>query len=243
MEDAKDDLFSRRSGEVEPFHFDDAVVRVFADMVRRSVPGYEQLVALSGLLGRRFVQPGTGVYDLGCSLGAATLSLLDRVSDPSCRFTAIDSSQAMIDALSARLQGTGLDDRVFPVCADASSVPIENASLVVLNLTLQFIPLEERLALLKRVRHGLVPGGALILSEKIRPVDPEEERLVTELHEDFKRANGYSELEISRKRAALERVLVPEAPELHLERLKEAGFPHCTRWYQCLNFVSFVAWT
>lgn len=243
MEDAKDDLFSRRSGATQPFRFDDAVARVFPDMVRRSVPCYEQLVLFSGLIGRRFVLPDTTIYDLGCSLGAVTLSLLDQEREPSCRYFAVDSSPAMIDTLTARLQGRGLDDRVTPVCADASSVPIENASLVVLNLTLQFIPPEQRLPLLRRVFGGLVPGGALILSEKIRVGDSDGERVLTELHEDFKRANGYSELEISRKRASLEQVLIPEEAEVHFKRLRDAGFPHCTRWFQCLNFNSFLAWT
>lgn len=241
-EDAKDELFSHPSRDTEPFQFDAAVVRVFPDMVGRSVPCYDELVRLSGLLGRRFVSPGTNVYDLGCSLGAVTLSLLEQAPDSPCRFVAVDSSSAMIDKLASRLQTAGLGERVTAVCADAESVPLENASLVVLNLTLQFIPPEHRLALLSRIRHSLVPGGALILSEKTRAADPEEDRLMTALHEEFKRANGYSELEISRKRAALEQVLIPEEPGLHLERLSKAGFPHCARWFQCLSFVSFVGW-
>jgi tRNA (cmo5U34)-methyltransferase len=242
-EDAKDELFSGPGREGEPFRFDSAVVRVFPDMVGRSVPCYDQLVGLSGLLGRRFVSPGTNVYDLGCSLGAVTCSLLEHVPDISCRLVAVDNSSAMIETLTARLQGMGLGGRVTPVCAEAESIPIENASLVVLNLTLQFIPPEQRLPLLSRIRRSLVPGGALILSEKVRATDPDEDRLLTALHEDFKRANGYSELEIGRKRAALEQVLIPEEPELHLKRLREAGFPHYARWFQCLSFVSFVAWT
>jgi tRNA (cmo5U34)-methyltransferase len=241
--DARDALFVGPGRETEPFRFDAAVVGVFPDMVGRSVPCYAQLVQLSGLLGRRFVSPGTNVYDLGCSLGAVTLSLLGQVPDRSCRFLAVDSSAAMIEALATRLREAGLEQRVTPVCADAVSVPIRNASLVVLNLTLQFIPPEQRLALLSRIRRSLIPGGALILGEKVRTADPQEDHLLTALHEDFKRANGYSELEISRKRAALEQVLIPEEPELHLERLREAGFPHCARWFQCLSFVSFVAWT
>jgi tRNA (cmo5U34)-methyltransferase len=241
--EAKDDIFSRPRDEPGPFRFDAAVARVFPDMVRRSVPAYEQLVTLSALIGRRFVQPRTSVYDLGCSLGAVTLALLDQVPDRSCKFVAVDSSSEMIVALEDRLRETLHEDRVGALCADAASLPIENASLVVLNLTLQFIPREQRLNLLERIRAGLVPGGALILSEKVRVADSQEQRVLTALHEDYKRAHGYSELEISRKREALEHVLIPEEPELHLERLREAGFTHCMCWFRCLNFVSFLAWT
>jgi tRNA (cmo5U34)-methyltransferase len=239
----KDDLFSRPRDAADRFRFDEAVARVFPDMVRRSVPGYEQLVDLTGLIGRRFIRPDTRVYDLGCSLGATTLSLVGQASGERCEFIALDNSPAMVEALAARLRDQGTRGRVHVVCADAGSVAIENASLVVLNLTLQFIAPRRRLALLRRIRRGLVPGGALILSEKIRPSEPAEDRLLRVLHEDFKRANGYSELEISRKRAALERVLIPEDPGRHLQRLQEAGFAHGARWFQCLNFVSFLAWT
>ena len=149
----------------------------------------------------------------------------------------------MISALSDRLRGTAERERVNPVCADLASVLVEDASLVVLNLTLQFIPPERRTDLLRAVRRGLVPGGALILSEKVCSGDPAEERLLAALHEDFKRANGYSELEISQKRAALERVLIPDTPEVLLDRLGDAGFAHRLRWFQCLGFISVLAWT
>ncbi|MEA3274184.1 MAG: carboxy-S-adenosyl-L-methionine synthase CmoA [Pseudomonadota bacterium] len=241
--DAKDDLFSRHRDAGAGFRFDNAVARVFPDMVRRSVPCYPQLVELTGLLGERFIRPGTRCYDLGCSLGAVTLSIMERVPEPTCQFVAVDNSPAMVAALAGRLRGTPARERVNAVCADLSSVRIENASLVVLNLTLQFIRPDRRLGLLSDIRRALVPGGALILSEKIRAADPEADRLLTVLHEDYKRARGYSELEISRKRAALDQVLIPDDLELHQERLHRAGFRRSLRWFQCLNFVSFLAWT
>ena len=239
----RDELFARPCESLAPFRFDDAVARVFPDMVSRSVPCYRQLVELTGLVGARFLRPGTRAYDLGCSLGAVTLALLGRMSDEHCEIVAVDKSPAMLFALAQTLREVPRRRVVWPVCADLGGVRIENASLVVLNLTLQFIPPDQRLDLLRRIRAGLAPGGALILSEKVCSPDPAEQELLTRLHEDFKRANGYSELEISQKRAALERVLVPETPEQHLRRLDLAGFRHTTRWFQCLNFVSLLSWT
>lgn len=238
---AKDDLFSRPRDPVPPFRFDEAVARVFPDMVSRSVPCYEELVRLTGLVGGRFLTPATRCYDLGCSLGAVSLALRAEAAARGCIIVAVDNSPAMVAALAARLGG----DRgpVRPVCADLASVRVAEASLVVLNLTLQFVPPERRLAVLSGIREGLVPGGALILSEKVRAADAHEERLLGALHEDFKRANGYSELEISQKRAALERVLVPDTLETHAERLAAAGFAGSLCWFRCLGFVSVVAWT
>jgi tRNA (cmo5U34)-methyltransferase len=239
----KDDLFAAPREPVPPFRFDAEVARVFADMASRSVPGYGQLVELTGLVGARFLRPGTRGYDLGCSLGAVSLALVERTAGLACEVVAVDKAPAMVSALAACLRGVPAAERIRPVCADLGSVRIADASLVVLNLTLQFIPPDERVALLRRIRAGLLPGGALILSEKIRSDDPAEQTILTALHEDFKRANGYSELEIGQKRTALERVLIPDTPQRLQARLAEAGFRQVVRWFQCLNFVSLLAWT
>jgi tRNA (cmo5U34)-methyltransferase len=239
-----DDLFDRAAGPVRPFEFDADVARVFPDMVRRSVPGYAELVGLSGLIARRVAGPGARCYDLGCSLGAVTRSIL-RQTGPDVSVVAVDNAPAMIEGLQARLAAEAETDmtRVETLCADIRSITIEGASLVVLNLTLQFVPIEERLGLLQRIRAGLVPGGVLILAEKFAaPVGRESDWLTT-LHEDFKRANGYSELAIARKRTALEQVLIPESLEEHEQRLAEAGFAGSVRWFQSLNFVAWLAWT
>lgn len=237
-----DDLFDRPERPVRPFEFDADVARVFPDMVRRSVPGYAELVGLSGLIARRVARPGSRCYDLGCSLGAVTRSIL-RQAGPEVSVVAVDNAPAMVEGLRARLADVPGAERVEPVCADVRSVPIEQASLVVLNLTLQFLAVDERLPLLERIRAGLLPGGVLILAEKIAVPDGPAGGLLTALHEDFKRANGYSEMAISGKRTALEQVLVPDSVETHEQRLREAGFGGSCRWFQSLNFVAWLAWT
>ncbi len=241
-QDERDRLFTAAEYPDAPFVFDDRVARVFSDIVRRSVPGYEDLVALTGLLGARYLRPGSRCYDLGCSLGAVTRAVLEAAPTCPCDIVAVDSSPAMMAGLRARLAGLPGAGRVSPVCADLHDVAIADASLVVLNLTLQFVAPERRLALLTRVRAGLRPGGVLILAEKVRGADDLEERLLVDLHHGFKRAMGYSGLEIARKRAALERVLVPDTVAVHEQRLREAGFSQQLRWFQCLNFVAWLAW-
>ncbi len=118
---------------------------------------------------------------------------------------------------------------------------VENASLTILNFTLQFIPPADRLPLLSNIARGTRTGGVLVLSEKIRFEDPVVERELVALHEAFKRENGYSDLEISRKRTALEKVLIPEKLDTHQDRLREAGFSRSQVWLQCFNFASLLA--
>lgn len=239
----KDRIFAQAGTQPGSFQFDEAVARVFPDMIRRSVPGYTTIIPMTGVITSRFARPGTNLYDLGCSLGASTLAMRHGAAHPTCRVIAVDNSAAMVERCRHHL---ALDDHPLPVdlrCEDILQTDVINASVVTLNFTLQFVPPDQRAGLLRQIREGMVDGGALILSEKVRFEDSEEQQWQGLLHHDFKRANGYSDLEISQKRSALEQVLVPETLAEHRRRLLDAGFARVILWYQCFNFVSLVALT
>lgn len=235
----RDRLFAGSAAQAGDFVFDDAVAAVFPDMIKRSVPGYPAIINMIQLLAEEYAQAGSTLLDLGCSLGASTAALALGSADRDCQVTGIDNAPAMLERAQAMLSSR--HPGIQWVCADVRQVPIEDASVVVLNFTLQFLPLADRLELLKRIKAGLRPGGILILSEKISGQDAVADALLTEMHHAFKRANGYSQLEISRKRTALENVLVPETLEAHQARLREAGFSRSDPWFQCFNFMSLVA--
>ncbi len=236
--EATDALFAAAEPPSD-FVFDAQVARVFADMLRRSVPGWPELLRTLGVVAARLQVPDRPVYDLGCSLGATSAALLARL--PQARIVAVDNAPAMLEGLRERLAEPVAAGRVKPVCADIREVPVNDAGLIVLNLTLQFIPCAERLYLLKRLRRGLVRGGTLILVEKVIWPDADTDALMDGLHQDFKRAQGYSALEIARKRAALDAVLIPDDIETHEQRLRRAGFQRVERWFQCFNFIGWVA--
>ena len=237
----RDQLYAQPLAAVADFRFDENVVKVFPDMINRSVPGYSTLVNLLGVLALNYVQPGSRIYDLGCSLGASTLSMMHHLQGIECHYVAVDNSAAMIERAKALLPPAEAGQEVSLICADIQDVIIKDASVVVMNFTLQFLNPEERLAILQNIYRGLRPGGVLILSEKIQLPQPEQDQRFIELHHQFKKANGYSDLEISQKRSALEKVLIPESIETHSGRLLEAGFARVDTWYQCLNFVSLLA--
>ena len=87
----------------------------------------------------------------------------------------------------------------------------------------------------------MIQGGALILAEKIKFNDPEQQQSMTLLHHEFKKYQGYSDLEVAQKRASLENVLVPNTEEEHIERLLNAGFSSAQLYIRCLNFASILA--
>ncbi len=236
-----DDIYASPIGDLPAFRFDDTVVGVFPDMIKRSVPGYSTIIAMTGLLASRHAKPGSRCYDLGCSLGASTLAMRQHITAEDCRIVGVDNSAAMIEQCHKVIARDTESVAVDLVCDDIEAVTIEDASVVVLNFTLQFIPVERRAPLLQRISDGLRPGGILILSEKVLFADPHLNALNIELHHDFKRANGYSDLEIAQKRQALENVLVPETLDDHKERLATAGFGSADVWFQCFNFASLVA--
>jgi tRNA (cmo5U34)-methyltransferase len=239
----KDRLFETEILETGDFVFDDRVVSVFPDMINRSVPGYSLVVPMIGLLARQFAQDHSNLYDLGCSLGAVSLAMRSAVRASDARILAVDNSPGMIRQLAAKLEekrGSGLLE-VQPLHQDILETPIENASVVVLNFTLQFVEPSLREGLLQRIAGGLNPGGVLILSEKVRFDDPAEQALQIQWHHEFKRAQGYSDLEIARKRDALENVMRPDSLPQHHHRLKMAGFSQVYQWFQGFNFVSMIA--
>jgi len=237
----RDKIYASPQSMIVDFAFDEKVAGVFPDMIRRSVPGYETVITLLGLLAEQYAQPDSRVYDFGSSLGAATLSMRQRISHDSCRIIAVDNSTAMTERCRSILAQEEHPVAVDVVCADIRDIKVEQASLVVLNFTLQFIPPEQRQALLDQIYTGLLPGGVLVLSEKLAFSDAEEQAFQQQMHLAFKKANGYSEMEISQKRTALENVLIPDSIEVHQQRLQQAGFSCSYRWFQCFNFVSLVA--
>jgi len=224
-----------------PFEFSEQVVRVFPDMIERSVPGYRLLLELTALPVQRAAMPGTRIYDLGCSLGAATLAARRAVQAEGVSIIAVDNAPGMVARCREIMAGDNSRVPVEVIEADIGELAIENASVVLLYFTLQFLPLAARDALIRRIHEGLVPGGLLLLAEKLVFESEPNQCWLDTHHHDFKRAQGYSDLEIARKRQALENVLIPEARQAHHARLTGAGFGSVIDWFQCFNFAAFAA--
>lgn len=237
----QDTLYANPLAQVSQFSFDQSVVDVFPDMIKRSVPGYATIINMIGNLAERYAQPNSTCYDLGCSLGAATLSMRHRIRAANCNIIGIDNSAAMIARCQQVIAADSGEIAVELLQGNIQDITINTASIAVLNFTLQFIPVDERLSVLRNIHEGLLPNGVLILSEKVCFDDEPHQQLMTELHHNFKRANGYSDLEIAQKRSAIENYLVPETLDAHRQRLRHAGFQSVDVWFQCFNFASLIA--
>jgi tRNA (cmo5U34)-methyltransferase len=234
-----DNLYAKSRKVVPPFEFNQQVATVFQDMISRSVPGYALALDLIGLATAEHSQESTNCYDLGCSLGASALKIQQHAAR-GCKVIAIDNSAAMIEKCKQQLTQLGLADQIELQCQDINETPISNASVVVLNYTLQFIEKSARAPLLSKIYHGMRNQGVLILSEKTTHSSPEIQELLNTLHLNFKRQQGYSELEIAQKRSSLEKVLIAEHEKEHIHRIKSVGFTQVSVINKALNFTTFM---
>lgn len=254
MNDQSDNIYKSKIGAVKPFEFNREVTQVFDDMIRRSVPGYAQVLRYLPTLVRTVLKKmptaaqSQRYYDLGCSLGAGLAAMaegVDRslVTKNAFNFIGLDNSAPMITQAQSLLEPV-FDEYELSLELSQQDVLKHKflpADLVLLNFTLQFIELQKRDALIGDIYTALQPGGYLVLSEKLKFEQPLANDLLTEIHHQFKSDQGYSDLEISQKRDAIDNVLIPETLDDHERRLRAAGFKVVTPWLQNMQFVSILA--
>jgi len=236
----RDELFKAPLTQVAGFEFNEDTVRVFDDMLHRSIPFYDEIQRMILDYAGQFYQPKTAVYDLGCSTGtliatlAANLPHIDRL-------VGVDNSEPMIRTARERLNALQLPPPIELLCQDLRETPIENASVAVMSYTLQFIRPLYRVKTVRRIYEGLEPGGIFLLSEKVLEDSTYLSQTFVDMYYRFKRRQGYSEMEISQKRERLENVLIPYKMGEQRELLAEAGFQQAEVFFKWNNFASFIA--
>lgn len=237
----RDQVFATTGERLSDFRFNREVATVFDDMVGRSVPFYDEIQRMIVEVAADFARPGTRLYDLGCST-ATTLAALDARVKPDVDFVGVDNSAPMLAQARSKLDALGSSRKLELICADLHEGPaIENASVVCLILTLQFVRPLHRERLIRRVAEGLLDGGCLLLVEKVTSSNTTLNRLFIDYYYELKRRNGYSELEITRKREALENVLIPYRMEENRKLLLDAGFTHVEEMFRWYNFSTSIA--
>jgi tRNA (cmo5U34)-methyltransferase len=239
-EDRKDTLFDVASIP-EDFVFNERVVEVFDDMLDRSIPHYQEVIKASAQLLQTFLVPGDRLYDLGCATGTSLLLLCRLLSDKEVHFIGLDNSQPMLDKARLKAELYGKQDSLSFLLEDITAFDQAGAGALILNYTLQFIRPLQRQAFLSRLFDSLRPGGVLLISEKVISHDPRLNRQFIDNYHQFKKSRGYSELEIAKKREALENVLIPFSVEENKAMLEKAGFTSVETYFRWFNFASLVA--
>ncbi len=239
--DKKDKVFETEK-IIKDFSFNSEVASVFDDMVSRSVPYYDEMQRMVGELAKDYAKSNSNIYDIGCSTGT-TISLLDNViGEKDIKFIGIDNSQEMLAKAETKLEKLNLKNNYeFKVQDINKEIYLENASVVTMLLTLQFVRPLNRESIMKKIYEGLNKDGCLMMIEKVTSEDTTFNRLFIEHYYDFKRNNGYSEIEISKKREALENVLIPYRMEENFDLLKLVGFKRIEVFFRWYNFCAIIA--
>lgn len=242
VEARRDELFSSPMERVSDFNFGRDTARVFDDMLGRSVPFYEEVQHMMAEIAHQVCGNRPRILDLGCST-ATTLCLLgDRLRDREPRLVGLDNSPAMLEQAREKLEAAGLGGAVELLEADLNDpLELETTDLVILNLTLQFVRPLKREGLIRGIHESLTPGGALILVEKVLGESSLLNRMYVDLYHEFKQRKGYSELEVSQKREALENVLIPYRISENVELLNRSGFDLVDVFFRWYNFAGFLA--
>lgn len=240
MNNNKDTIFEQQFQTVKAFAFDQQVTDVFEDMIKRSVPGYDSILKSIAMFCMQYAQKESNIYDLGCSLGAVAMTAAMATKEKDCHVIGVDTSKPMLDKCQKLINQKELNEQITLLLQDIIELPIKNASVVISNFTLQFIPKADRLAVIENIYHGLEKGGVFILSEKFKGNAKDDAFLIDHYHA-YKKLNGYSNKEIQRKRNALKDVLIPDSLKEIENRLNSVGFSKVIKWFQCFNFTSFIA--
>ncbi|MDN3511223.1 MAG: carboxy-S-adenosyl-L-methionine synthase CmoA [Candidatus Jettenia sp. CY-1] len=237
----KDEVFKENLSTIADFNFGEKVAAVFDDMLERSVPFYQEIQRMIAEIASDFAVDETNVYDLGCSTGTTLLNLGQNIHNK-VKFIGVDYSQDMLVKCKQKLTNHHFSREYELICADLNqSISIEHASVVVIVLTLQFIRPLNRDNLIRNILRGLHANGCLILVEKVLGEDSFFNRLFIKYYYDFKKRNGYSELEIAQKREALENILIPYKLLENRDILLREGFRYCDVFFKWYNFCGIVA--
>lgn len=239
----RDTIFISSTKPEGGFVFDAEVAEVFDDMLVRSVPFYQEQQKIITAIGKNFWIPGTAVYDLGCSTATTLIGLCSQLP-PSARLTGYDSSAPMLEIARCKIAEKHFQARIelreVDLNGPLSGQPLENASVVTMCWTLQFVPPLRRDNLIRWIYNGLLEGGVLVVAEKVLPNNDNMNRFFVDYYHNFKRQQGYSDTEIARKREALENVLIPYRVEENLDLFRRNGFEIVEPFFQWFNFAGFL---
>jgi tRNA (cmo5U34)-methyltransferase len=239
----RDQIFMEANQRASDFEFNEKVAEVFDDMISRSVPFYVDQQAMIREIGRKFAIKNTNICDLGCST-ATTLINLCQVVDDSIVLIGYDNSMPMINRAKQKIKEHGFDHRIaLRYCdlnGDVSDLNLENASMITMCWTLQFVRPLKRDNLIKAIYNGLVQDGVLVVTEKVLTNTSHMNRFFIDFYYDYKKRQGYSNEEIQNKREALENVLVPYRREENLEMFIRNGFEIVETFFQWYNFAAFL---
>ena len=220
------------------FEFDEKVAGVFDDMVNRSIPHYKEVLGLIADFALKFTKEDSNILDLGTSTGSMLIEIASKASFKVNLF-GIDNSSFMLKSAKNKLEAYGMKAKL--ICGDILEESFMQCDCIIANYTLQFIRPLQREKLAKKIFDSLNPEGVFIFSEKVICENKKLDFEMIDYYLQSKKKQGYSEFEITKKREALENVLIPYSEQENKKMLKDCGFSHIETLFRWVNFATFIA--
>ncbi len=207
--------------DVGSWKFDENIAMNFLKIAEREIPDYHRVIDKTIEMINKCDFKNPKIIDVGSALGET----LKRLHGEGYRnLYGMDNSKAMISR--------SFKDATL-ICSHDFPVEFAPFDVVIANWVLHFI--EQRDEYLLRIKKALSHNGILILTEKLTSSS-----LAHSVYDDFKRRNGLSNSEISKKRKQLEGVLVPHSLEWYMSTFSELGFDNVDIINANMVFVTFL---
>lgn len=225
----------------DKWRFDEAVTACFDDMLERSIPLYPNMRDSVHQLAMKFARKNTWILDLGCSRGQQLHRLCHELGANNS-YCGVEISEPMADAAKHVLKAW-IEAGLCEIRSEdlRSTMPDLPSSVILAVLTLQFIPIEHRQKVTRAAYETLLPGGAMIVVEKVLGSANEIDEVMVDRYYALKHQNGYSEEDITRKRLSLEGVLVPLTADWNEDMLRKSGFRQIDCFWRWMNFAGWIA--
>jgi len=222
------------------FDFDGDYSARYERVIRRVVPGYDDLILLAHAALRMSVGPQARVLVVGAGTGNELAAYA--TAEPGWRLTAVEPSGAMISQARARVSRRGLGGRVelvqCPLAELPETEPFDAASLL---LVLHFQPDNgAKRDMLREIARRLEPGSPLVVVDAYGTKGTPNFARLMEAWMRYARSHGVTEQEERLYREQVEDGIhfVPEGRLIEL--LAEAGFRSPSQFFRALVFGGWV---
>lgn len=183
----------------------------------------------------------SNILCVGVGTGAELIALAQ--SNPGWKFTALDSSEAMLDVCREKLDKAGLLARCDFHHGYIDSLPNHKTYHAATSILVsQFLTRkEDRVAFFQQIKRHLISGGYLINADLARPMEDHRYRALMASWAKMHRYNGLTEAQAEASTSRWDTDVAVSVPEEIEEILVAGGFEHPMLAFQVLFIHAWVA--
>jgi tRNA (cmo5U34)-methyltransferase len=194
------------------------IAETFDSHVREQLPWYDMATDAVCYIARNYLTEGGVVVDVGASTGNMIDKLMPLVEERWADVVAIEKSQSMCNILQKKYKKS---DYVVIENNDVINHELPNADVLIVFLTMMFIPIRKRKALMNALRASCKQGGVIVVVDKVADHDGYFSTVLKRLTMQFKLQQGAKPEDVLNKEMSLAGVQIPIDPSILGEDAKQ----------------------